>query len=196
MSIRSKVRAMLRGNDKIYALHHRVVMWPKRIRFRLKHVHQSAYFAGSSYFAPDLVAGPYVYIGPGSHVGPQVEIGAYTMFGPRVAIVGGDHDPNVPGMPMTFTPRTAPPKTVIGEDVWLGYGVVVIAGVTIGRGAVVGAGSIVFKDIPPYEIHVGVPARKVRDRFESSDDREMHDKMIDSGNYIAKFSNPDDMFGE
>lgn len=53
----------------------------------------------------------------------------------------------------------------IGHDVWLGHGVIVLAGVKIGTGAVVGAGAVVTKDIPPYSVAVGVPARVIRKRF-------------------------------
>lgn len=53
----------------------------------------------------------------------------------------------------------------IGNDVWIGAGATVMSGVTIGTGAVIGAGSIVTKDVPPYEIWVGNPAHKLRDRF-------------------------------
>ena len=57
---------------------------------------------------------------------------------------------------------------VIGNDVWIGAGAHILRGVTIGDGAVVGANSVVTKDIPPYEIWAGVPARFVKKRF--SDD--------------------------
>jgi phosphonate metabolism protein (transferase hexapeptide repeat family) len=53
----------------------------------------------------------------------------------------------------------------IGHDVWLGHGVLVMAGIKIGTGAVVGAGSVVTKDIPPYAIAVGVPAKVIKKRF-------------------------------
>ena len=57
---------------------------------------------------------------------------------------------------------------VIGNDVWIGYEAVVMAGVTIGNGAIIGARAVVTKDVPPYTIVGGVPAREIRRRF--SDD--------------------------
>ncbi len=53
---------------------------------------------------------------------------------------------------------------IVGDDVWLGVGVVVLGGVTVGTGAVVGAGAIVTKDLAPYAIAVGIPARVVGER--------------------------------
>lgn len=53
----------------------------------------------------------------------------------------------------------------VGHDVWIGHGVTVTAGVTIGTGAVVGAGAVVTKDVAPYTIVAGVPARPIRRRF-------------------------------
>ncbi len=57
-------------------------------------------------------------------------------------------------------------KTHIGNDVWIGNRVMVKAGVTIGNGAVIGMGSVVTKDIGPYEVWAGDPARLIRKRFE------------------------------
>jgi acetyltransferase-like isoleucine patch superfamily enzyme len=59
---------------------------------------------------------------------------------------------------------TAP--IVVGNDVWLGTGVVVTKGVTIGNGAIVAAGSVVTKDIPPNTIFGGVPAKFIKNREE------------------------------
>ncbi len=59
-------------------------------------------------------------------------------------------------------------KTVIGSDVWIGRSVIVKGGISIGTGAVVGMGSIVTKDVPPYSIAVGVPARVIGYRFDEN----------------------------
>lgn len=54
---------------------------------------------------------------------------------------------------------------VIGNDVWIGYEAVILAGVTVGDGAIIGARAVVTKDVPPYTIVGGVPARTIRRRF-------------------------------
>ncbi|WP_106755018.1 DapH/DapD/GlmU-related protein [Pannonibacter carbonis] len=53
----------------------------------------------------------------------------------------------------------------IGHDVWIGHGVTILAGVTVGNGAVIGAGAVVSKDVEPYTIVGGVPARLIKRRF-------------------------------
>lgn len=63
-------------------------------------------------------------------------------------------------------PHTKGP-TVIGNDVWLGFGSTVLSGVTIGHGAVVGAGAVVARDVEPYSIVAGNPARLVRARLDA-----------------------------
>lgn len=59
--------------------------------------------------------------------------------------------------------------TIVGHDVWLGYSALVLPGVTIGHGAVVAAASVVARDVPPYAVVVGNPARVVRSRFSADD---------------------------
>ncbi len=64
-------------------------------------------------------------------------------------------------------------RVIIGNDVWIGQGVSLLEGIRIGDGAVIGAGSVVTKDIEPYTVCAGVPAKKIRDRF----DRETAKKL-------------------
>lgn len=69
--------------------------------------------------------------------------------------------------PAFFDRRRSSP-VAIGHDVWIGHGVVILPGRTVGTGAVVGAGAIVTRDVAPYAIVVGNPARPVRRRFPES----------------------------
>jgi acetyltransferase-like isoleucine patch superfamily enzyme len=68
-----------------------------------------------------------------------------------------------PGRPIAEQGGEAGP-VAIADDVYLGMGVRVLLGVTIGRGAVVGAGAVVTRDVPPYTVAAGVPARPLRSR--------------------------------
>jgi len=58
-------------------------------------------------------------------------------------------------------------QVVIGHDVWVGHGAVIMPGVTIGTGCVIGAGAVVTKDVDPYMIAVGVPAKPLKSRFDT-----------------------------
>ncbi|WP_455269725.1 DapH/DapD/GlmU-related protein [Rhizobium herbae] len=67
-------------------------------------------------------------------------------------------------------------RVIIGHDVWIGHGSTVLPGVTIGNGAVVGSGAVVSKDVAPYTIVGGVPAKLIRERF-GKDIAERFDKL-------------------
>ncbi len=100
----------------------------------------------------------------GVHIGNDV----YT--GPMVQIVAVNHvfsDPNRPIREQGITAQ----GIVIEDDVWLGSGAKVVDGVTVGRGSIIGAGSVVTKDIPPYSIAIGTPAKRIRDRRDMTDDQ-------------------------
>lgn len=56
-------------------------------------------------------------------------------------------------------------RVILGDDVWVGHGAVILPGVKIGTGAAIGAGAVVSKDVPPFAIVGGVPAKKIRFRF-------------------------------
>lgn len=78
---------------------------------------------------------------------------------------------------MVFAGRPALAPTAIGDDVWVGYGAIILAGVTIGRGAVIAAGSVVTSDVLPYSIVAGVPARAKKYRF-AAEDVVIHDNAL------------------
>lgn len=91
-----------------------------------------------------------------------ITIGKNTNISSYVKIITGSHDIDDPNFTADFRP------VVIGDYVWLGTGAIVLQGVTIGDGAVVAAGAVVTKDIPPYEVWGGVPAKYIRKRGEDS----------------------------
>jgi chloramphenicol O-acetyltransferase type B len=130
--------------------------------------------------------GDHVFIGKNSHLAVcDLEIGNYVMLAPSVAIVGGDHGYDTVGVPIRETGRGIQKSVLINDDVWIGYGVIIVQGVTIGEGAIVAAGSVVTEDVPPYTIYGGVPARYLKDRFDSEEDRAEHSMKI-GGKYHKK----------
>lgn len=88
----------------------------------------------------------------------DIRTGKDVSIGPEAAILTLGHDPNS----ASFEDRGAP--VVIGDRVWIAYRAVVLPGVTIGEGAVVAAGAVVTKDVPPFSVVAGNPARVVRQR--------------------------------
>jgi acetyltransferase-like isoleucine patch superfamily enzyme len=87
-----------------------------------------------------------------------VEVRNNVSISPEVYIVSLEHDPDSP----VFATRGG--TVVIEDHVWIGARALITPGVRIGEGAVIGAGAVVTKDIRPYRIAVGVPAREIRDR--------------------------------
>jgi chloramphenicol O-acetyltransferase type B len=127
------------------------------------------------------------YIGRDSLIECDAVIGNDVIFANRVALIGRyDHNYRQIGLPVRrssqirdndYTWKGLNLKVLIGDDVWIGYGTIVLSGVNIGNGSIIAAGSVVTKDVEPYSIYAGVPAKKVTDRFESGEDREKHIAM-------------------
>lgn len=92
-----------------------------------------------------------------------LEIGNNVLISPHVIINPQNHifeDPNIPIWKQGISTQ----GIKIEDDIWIGAGAIILDGVTIGRGSVIGAGAVVTKDIPPYSIVVGVPARVIKKR--------------------------------
>jgi len=111
----------------------------------------------------------------------NAKIGAFTSISDNVIIGGGTHPVDWVSMSPVFYKgrdsvrkkyaehhRPEPLQTGVGHDVWIGHGVHIKQGVEIGTGAVVGMGSIVTKDVEPYAIVAGCPAKLIRKRFDDN----------------------------
>jgi acetyltransferase-like isoleucine patch superfamily enzyme len=91
-----------------------------------------------------------------------IRIGANTLIGEYVSIRDANHG-TAPDRLIRMQEHSSAP-IVIGEDVWIGRGAMVLGGVTIGDGAVVAANSVVTKDVPPMTIVGGIPAKPIKER--------------------------------
>jgi len=161
-----------------------------RWRYGLRNVHPTFYMVDANIISPDFVAHAYSFVGRNCLIGPKVELGQYAMIASNVAIVGSDHRFDQPGVPMIFSGRPELRPTVIETDVWVGHGATIMAGVRIGRGAIIAAGAVVTKDVPPYEIFAGVPARKIGERFTDAADRAKHDAMLAQPPQRGEYAGP------
>lgn len=131
--------------------------------------------------------GAFTYTGRGCEVYSTASIGRYCSLGQEILIGAGQHPTDWlststffyrknrwVGTPLTNEFYAAQTKTfdavkalvVIGNDVWIGSRAVIMAGVTIGHGAIIAAGAVVTRDVEPYAIVGGVPARPIRKRFD------------------------------
>ncbi|CVI22747.1 Bacterial transferase hexapeptide repeat protein [Agrobacterium fabacearum CFBP 5771] len=133
--------------------------------------------------------GRYAFINSGTSIFDNVEVGRFCTFARNCQIGGTEHPihylstsffrisrnwfPNDEIAQTAPLVKNSPPegrsrssKILIGSDVWFGAGAIVLKGLTIGHGAVIGAGAVVTKDVPPYAIVAGNPAKVIRFRFE------------------------------
>lgn len=101
-------------------------------------------------------------------------IGQHFVSGPNFTVITGDHMPivgkfldSVKDADKDFVDANHhyDSDVVIGEDVWAGVNVTILKGVTIGRGCIIAAGAVVTKDMPPYSIVGGIPARVIKIRW-------------------------------
>lgn len=148
-----------------------------RFRYREATVGTGFHVGRSVNIGVGLQAGDYVYIGPHSQLPPHVHIGHYSSLSARVAVVGADHNFDPPGAPIVFAGRPPSCVTTIGSDVLIGHGAILMRGITIGNGAIIGAGSVVTKDVPPYAVVAGVPAKVLRYRFDERG-QAIHEAML------------------
>jgi acetyltransferase-like isoleucine patch superfamily enzyme len=141
-------------------------------------------YPDGTFLGPERIRiGSDVQIGPGawfSAVEADIMLGNKVTVGPRLAVITGDHNSGEIG---TFLHDVTAKRAgddlpvVLEDDCWVGYGVVILKGVTVGRGAIIGAGAVVTRDVPAYGVCVGNPGRVVKYRWDRST-AERHERML------------------
>jgi len=164
----------------------------KKVRFGpYTRISKDTVFEGMNFLAKHAAC-KHSSMGYGSYIGNDTrldhcKIGRYSSVGAHVKIAQGNHPSHtfISTHPMFFskTPVVGDSfvqtqkfadhvyvedghAVVIGNDVWIGTGAILLEGISIGDGAIVAAGAVVTKDVPPYTIVGGVPAKQIRKRFE------------------------------
>lgn len=102
-------------------------------------------------------------IGDNCYIQGKVTIGCDVMMAPNVALIAANHNYTRTDIPMNLQGEIEK-EIVIENDVWIGYGAIILPGVNIGQGAVIAAGSVVTKDVPSYSVVAGVPAVVIKNR--------------------------------
>ena len=131
-----------------------------------------------------IVIGDNFYIGSGSLIHCDAIIGDDVIIAHRVAFVGKyDHNYLEPGKAIRnssaiwqtdYRWKGLDSKVIIEDDVWIGYGAILMSGIRIKRGSIIAAGSVVTKDVDEFSIYAGNPAKKIKNRFDNEQDKMCH----------------------
>ncbi len=135
---------------------------------------------GTIFYARNRIQmGHNVYFGRYCNIESDARIGNDVLVANNVAFVGRvDHDIRQVGVPIRFArsirdggyvPDGADTTIIVGDDVWIGYGAILLSGIQVGHGAIVAAGALVTKDVLPFTIVGGVPARVLGRRFKDEE---------------------------
>jgi acetyltransferase-like isoleucine patch superfamily enzyme len=161
-------------------------LWLRKVRWRRYKIGRG-FHAGRGvvlWAKARLSIGVNCYIGRQSQIECDAEIGDCVIMANRVAFVGRyDHNYQQVGTPTRLAKEIRDEdydwkglnlKVTVRDDVWIGYGAVILSGVTIGEGSIIASGSVITKDVPPYVVVGGNPARVIVDRFSDEWELQMH----------------------
>jgi maltose O-acetyltransferase len=116
--------------------------------------------------SPNVRIGDNSELGTNCRIHSDVTIGSYVIMGPDVKIYSRNHRFSDLNRPIALQGKETKP-TSIGDDVWIGANVIVIAGVRVGAHSVLAAGAVVTRDVPEFAVVGGNPAEVIRDRREN-----------------------------
>lgn len=135
---------------------------------------------GTKFERSGITIGNNVQFGPNCLILAQVEFHNNILMASNVAFIGkNDHCFDVPCQTIWNGQRGNDGKTIVEDDVWIGHGAIILAGVKVGKGSILAAGSVLTKDIPPCEIWGGNPARKLKDRFIGEESKLQHLRWLE-----------------
>lgn len=138
-------------------------------KMMLAHCGKDVNIEQNALFSKKVSLGDYSGIGVNARVLGSCVIGNYVMMGEECRIITRNHSHSRVDIPM-MQQGYEPEETVyIDDDVWIGDRVTILPGVHIGKGCVIGAGAVVTRDIPPYSIAAGVPAKVIKSRREQTE---------------------------
>jgi acetyltransferase-like isoleucine patch superfamily enzyme len=148
----------------------------------------------------ELSIGVNCYIGRESQIECDSRIGNNVIMANRVAFVGRyDHNYLQVGTPTRLAREIRDAdynwkgiglKVVVEDDVWIGYGAIILSGVTLGEGCIVASGSVVTKDVAPYQIVGGNPAKPITTRLQDEWERDMHRLALAARRRLAAGERP------
>lgn len=123
----------------------------------------------------DVRIGNNVQFGIYDDIASNVHFGNNILVAGHVSFVGRkDHSFEDPLKTIWQGVRGENGTTVVEDDVWIGAGAIIMSGIKIGKGSIIAAGSVVTKDVPECEIWGGNPAKKIKDRFETNEEKMRH----------------------
>lgn len=138
------------------AFYYKVGMRFPYSKIRVRAMRKLGFAVGEQvYFPADLVIGQNLVDDRA-----RLAIGDRVSIGPRVTILPMEH---ANASKVRSAMGTRAEGIIIGNDVWIGAGVIILSGVTVGECSIIGAGAVVTKDVEPYTVVAGVPAKKIKD---------------------------------
>jgi len=153
-------------HSRLIPLSNRLRMWYMAKVLKVMPFDKNSKFESGIYISDSrqLKIGKHARINENAFLQGSIQIGDYVMIAPNVSIYSKTHNHHDVKAPMVLSGESETKTVIIEDDVWIGINTVILPGIKIGKGSIVGANSVVTKDVAPYTIVGGVPAKLIRSR--------------------------------